>query len=168
MLRISRLAAVAAALVLLANAAGGAAAAGSAAVVKAPPLKWWKPARLTNGTFTRFQYQLSDSGSISIVPDVQVRGRWPGAGVAHRMHADPAAGGATVARPACTLPPWSAWQPCHPHQHHSPAVLAWLCAGSHAHCCLAAMQVYAIDFDTARDAIPVLRKKVPGVRQALM
>lgn len=95
MLRISRLAAVAAALVLLANAAGGAAAAGSAAVVKAPPLKWWKPARLTNGTFTRFQYQLSDSGSISIVPDVQV---------------------------------------------------------------------YAIDFDTARDAIPVLRKKVPGVR----
>lgn len=30
------------------------------------------------------------------------------------------------------------------------------------------MQVYAIDFDTARDAIPVLRKKVPGVRQALM
>ncbi|KAL4440654.1 hypothetical protein ABPG77_000363 [Micractinium sp. CCAP 211/92] len=97
MIRCSRQAAVAAVLVVLTTAAGGAAAQGAAAartlakpVAKAPPLRWWKPARYTNGTFTRFQYQLSDSGSI-------------------------------------------------------PAV-------------------YAIDFDTARDAIPALRKKVPGAK----
>lgn len=89
MIRCSRQAAVAAVLVVLTTAAGGAAAQGAAAartlakpVAKAPPLRWWKPARYTNGTFTRFQYQLSDSGSIPAVPGVQAR-RPPASGYPH-------------------------------------------------------------------------------------
>lgn len=36
---------------------------------------WWRPKRFNkNGSLLRFNYQLSDSGSITYVPGVQVRG----------------------------------------------------------------------------------------------
>ncbi|PSC75895.1 B Chain Kynurenine Aminotransferase Ii Inhibitor [Micractinium conductrix] len=38
-----------------------------------PPGKWWKPQRYNaDGSFTRFQYQLSDAGTITYVAGVQV------------------------------------------------------------------------------------------------
>lgn len=66
----------------------------------------------------------------------------------------------------------SPWKLSHPCQHGNPAALVgWhrCCAVAappqyHAPGWPAATQVYAIDFDTARDAIPALRKKVPGVK----
>jgi len=52
---------------------GGGGASGSGASVAAAAARWWRPQRYSpDGNLTRFQYQLSDEGTITYIPGVQV------------------------------------------------------------------------------------------------